>query len=498
MRGLYAQCNASCGCDVVASMAFAHAASAGLCFVLQLSQAEEAKSSKQENQPDLSSILLTLATNFLLYVVLIVVFVMLVHFYLEDDYPQNDPGYTSVPTHDSEVELVEDMPDNQLEMDDGRQENAMDDLDFNEEIPASSVSMSHPPLRRSHSNPSFLDFTSWDEPAVTKEEAVQRLMACGLGLTVCFVTWGLLQERMLTQPYDGEYFTYSYGLVFTNRLQALILSAFLMYYSNIPWPRLSSTQLYEFAFPSVSNMLSSWCQYEALRYVTFPTQVLSKSFKILPTMLMGKVLHEKHYEAWEYGVATMIAFGIWLFIDSTENLQLGVNVTGDLGGQKGAICGLFLLLAYLFFDSFTGQYQTRMFIRDKSINPVAMMLMINAFSTLFSFITLVHTEELTPAIKFMFDHPQIHVHFLLFSVCSTVGQVFIFYTMKNFGAVVFAIIMTIRILLSIVFSCLIYDHPIAELDYVGMFVVFLAVGYRIQRKTEGNNACSLVVFGCLV
>src|SRR3546814_7806132 len=98
-----------------------------------------------------------------------------------------------------------------------------------------------------------------------------------------------------------------------------------MYCSNIQWPKLATAQLYKFAFPSVSNMLSSWCQYEALRYVTFPTQVLSKSFKILPTMLMGKLLHEKHYEAWEYGVATMIAFGIWLFLDSSENLQLGVS-----------------------------------------------------------------------------------------------------------------------------------------------------------------------------
>lgn len=96
-------------------------------------------------------------------------------------------------------------------------------------------------------------------------------------------------------------------------------------------------------------------------------------------------------------------------------------------------------------------------------------------------------QELAPAINFVYHHPQIHVHFLLFSICSTVGQVFIFYTMKNFGAVVFAIIMTVRILLSIVFSCLIYDHPIAELGYVGMFVVFLAVGYRIQRKTEGKK-----------
>src|SRR3546814_12219729 len=143
-------------------------------------------------------------------------------------------------------------------------------------------------------------------------------------------------------------------------------------------------------------MLSSWFQDEALRYGTFPTQVLSKSFKILPTMLMGKLLHEKHYEAWEYGIATMIAFGIWLFLDSSENLQLGVSAVGDLVGQKGAVCGLVLLLAYLFFDSFTGQYQPRLFLRDKSINPLAMMLMIHAFSTLFYSTTLSYPASRNP------------------------------------------------------------------------------------------------------
>ena len=33
------------------------------------------------------------------------------------------------------------------------------------------------------------------------------------------------------------------------------------------------TPLYKYSFCSVSNTLSSWCQYEALKFVSFPTQV---------------------------------------------------------------------------------------------------------------------------------------------------------------------------------------------------------------------------------
>ena len=96
------------------------------------------------------------------------------------------------------------------------------------------------------------------------------------------------------------------------------------------------------------------------------------------------------------------------------------------------------------------------------------MFYLNAFSTVFSFITLVHTRELTPFFHFISKHPSIHLHFWLFSICSTIGQLFIFLTIKTFGPVVFAIIMSTRILLSIAASCFLYGHPIPPLGKEGM------------------------------
>lgn len=52
-----------------------------------------------------------------------------------------------------------------------------------------------------------------------------------------------------------------------------------------------------------------------------------------------------------------------------------------------------------------------------------MMFYLNAFSAVFSFITLVHTQELMPFFQFVTNHPSIHLHFWLFSICSTIGQV---------------------------------------------------------------------------
>lgn len=81
-----------------------------------------------------------------------------------------------------------------------------------------------------------------------------------------------------------------------------------------------------------------------------------------------------------------------------------------------------------------------------------MMFIMTAFSTIFSFVTLVHQDELMPFFTFVSDHPEIHLHFVAFGVCSTIGQLLIFHTIRSFGAVVFAIIMTVSACMEACFS----------------------------------------------
>jgi hypothetical protein len=53
-----------------------------------------------------------------------------------------------------------------------------------------------------------LDFKTYNQEHFTKKQVLQRLLTCTIGLNVSFVICGILQERMLTQPYnDGEFFT---------------------------------------------------------------------------------------------------------------------------------------------------------------------------------------------------------------------------------------------------------------------------------------------------
>ena len=59
--------------------------------------------------------------------------------------------------------------------------------------------------------------------------AAARLGVCVVGIQVSYLLWGLMQERIMTRPYEtGELFRSSKFLVFANRIIALLVSALVL------------------------------------------------------------------------------------------------------------------------------------------------------------------------------------------------------------------------------------------------------------------------------
>lgn len=442
-----------------------------------------------ENAPMLSPAaeaeLFMLATNFLLYVAMVLIITMIAKIYFPEALERVQPMLATPTTRTFSYRRVSD----EEAAKNGGSYYSSDEEDEDEKALVPSESQESMKSKGEQSTGSVIsEILEFEQENTSKAEVLRRLALCVLMLNVTFVTWGVLQERMLTRRYPrytGEFFVYSYALVFTNRFWTLIMSGMLMLY--LKPRRSSSTVIYEYSFPSISNMLSSWCQYEALRYVSFPAVTLFKSFKLMPVMLMGKFLGNKQYPQYDYWVALTIGVGIAMFMTSTDDLKVGF--TNNIYDQRNSTVwtGIMLLGLFLFFDSFTSQWQSRMFQRHKDLSMVELMFATSAFSSLLSIITLIHNQELGPALDFVIRHSEIHMHFFLFSVCSTIGQLLIFYTIKNFGAVVFTIIMTTRVLMSIALSCYMYGHNVSDTGFFGLILVMAAIGYRIRMKAQGTQ-----------
>ena len=150
--------------------------------------------------------------------------------------------------------------------------------------------------RQSQSNEDMKEFSvSKDEKSASKEakEALPlartlKLLFCFVGLQISYIAWGVVQEQLMTNEYKLGRFKSSAFCVFGNRFFALFISLAIViwnrYRSKTPLPE---APYHYYAPSSLSNSISSWAQYEALKFVSFPTQVLSKSCKVIPVMLVS-------------------------------------------------------------------------------------------------------------------------------------------------------------------------------------------------------------------
>ena len=314
-----------------------------------------------------------------------------------------------------------------------------------------------------------------------KDTAV--LLFCFAGLQICYLTWGLLQERIMSYEYGaedgipGEYFKNSQFLVFMNRILAFFTACTVL---SLTRPPTHKAPLYKYSYSSFSNIMSSWFQYEALKFVSFPVQVLAKASKVIPVMLMGKLVSNKSFKMYEYATAVMISLGITLFLYTSQD-----NVKDD--NKVTTFSGIVCLLGYLAFDAFTANWQGELFATYK-MSSVQMMAGVNLFSVLFTTVSLIQQGGFMESISFMTRHSIFIWHIVLLSVCSAGGQLIIYYTISRFGPVTFTIIMVIRQGLAILLSCLTYGHPVTAFGILGICMVFTAMLLRVYFNQQHKAA----------
>ena len=158
-------------------------------------------------------------------------------------------------------------------------------------------------------------------------------MTCAMANIVTLGVYGVLQQRIMTIPYSSvgkegypdAIFTSSIFLVFSNRLFSLVVGFVALAYTRPKgmslfsrewwWPH---SNLENYMCVALSNLISTLCQYEVLKYLTFAMSTLAKAAKILPTMLWGYVLHGKRFQTSKYFSAIIVTAGCFLFLSNSS------------------------------------------------------------------------------------------------------------------------------------------------------------------------------------
>jgi len=287
-----------------------------------------------------------------------------------------------------------------------------------------------------------------------------KLAACFCGLQASYLTWGYMQELIMTTQFEATErvpngkFPSAAFCVFSNRFLAVIVAAVAVKAKHGSIFTNNAAPIWAFTPCALSNTMSSWSQYASLKvrklrekvqiaqlheclshiftmetqYVSFPVQTVFKSSKIIPVMLMGRLLKGTTYRLSQYVEALLITVGVAVFSVASKS---------PAGNPHTELIGLILLLMYISFDSFTSQWQDKIYQQygRQNVDPYQMMLGVNTSAICITTFGLIVTGDLPIVLEFLTVNPIALQYNIITAITSASGQLCIFYTIKEFGPI---------------------------------------------------------------
>jgi len=300
--------------------------------------------------------------------------------------------------------------------------------------------------------------------------AMQGLLIAG-ALQACFISYGILKEMLVTQDHIA-----SPVLVLSSRFGAIVCAAIFMLLSE---GRITlGAPIHSMLAFAFTNEASTWAGYEMLKYVSFPVQVMAKSVKMLPSMLMGRLLNGNRYSTYQYlqAVAALVCVAIMNFTDSGTGggkKGKGGSDAEDMSAMYKLGMGVAMLMVFFACDSFTSQWQDKLYQQYPGLTQTQMMLGGNLLGFLLTSGTLVAAwPKVQESIAVAVARPEVMGRIICLGFVYALGQFCIYSAIRILGPLSFTWIMTARQLLSVLISLVFFGHGVSVTKVVCILVVF--------------------------
>ena len=335
-----------------------------------------------------------------------------------------------------------------------------------------------------------------------------KLVFAVAGIFFAFGAFAVLQEDVYRTSYAGERFSATFLVLIVERsvntavgaLGALLLarpdggdeSADRVRSSRSEKKTLFRVPVAAIATSGVSQMLAMAFANEALRFVSFPTQVLGKSCKMIPVMIGGVVAGRK-YPASQYAQVAVVTAGVVAFnLGKSRRVSLGVSRSGAEQLERDSAYGLSLIAASLAMDLVTAALQDRVKTATARLNPdraspktsmFESMLWTNAGGACAAFLLAAGTGQLGTGLAFCARHVAAARNVAFYALASVIGQLFVYFTITEFDPLVLSTVTTTRKIFSTVYSAA--RSPAAALNktqWGGCAAVFAAIAWETLEK----------------
>ncbi|MQL93092.1 hypothetical protein Taro_025733 [Colocasia esculenta] len=331
--------------------------------------------------------------------------------------------------------------------------------------------------------------------ALTDRPKWQQFLICSSGFFFGYLVNGICEEYVYNhlQFSYGWYFTFVQGFVY---LILIYLQGFTTKHMVNPWKT--------YVKLSAVLMGSHGLTKGSLAFLNYPAQLMFKSTKVLPVMVMGAFIPglRRKYPAHEYISAVLLVVGLILFTLADANTS-----------PNFSMIGVVMVSGALVMDSFLGNFQEAIF----TMNPETTQLpshglrgavpeetylrQCNSFlfqmemlfcSTVvglpFLIPPMVLTGELVRAWNSCSQHLYVYVVLVLEAMATFVGQVSVLSLIAIFGAATTAMVTTARKAVTLLLSYLIFTKPLTEQHGTGLLLI--AMGIVLKLLPENKDPAS--------
>jgi UDP-galactose transporter B1 len=206
----------------------------------------------------------------------------------------------------------------------------------------------------------------------------------------------------------------------------------------------------------------------ALHFISYPTQALVKACKILPVMIVGLVRKTYDHPVIKYVCGVLMTVGLVIFnvakFGKKDADSIDINYVGG-----------FWLIVSLLFDGLVGTQSDIEKARGNKTHAFHLMVSNNLVGLLFSVALMIFNyveiqHELT--IENIKD-------LAIIGFSGAIGQIFIFLTITKFDCFLLTTVTTSRKFFSLLISIIVFSHPMNQIHWFGITIVFTAIGLDV-------------------
>mmetsp|Transcript_45974 Transcript_45974/g.67843 ORF Transcript_45974/g.67843 Transcript_45974/m.67843 type:complete len:480 (+) Transcript_45974:113-1552(+) len=309
-------------------------------------------------------------------------------------------------------------------------------------------------------------------------DAVKLLIGAG-GIYTAFLYYGSLQEDVFRYTAeDGSSFKAAWFLQVLEALANVVIGFMGMQLTGAT----KGIPLKMFGISGAAQVSAKACTSLALANgLSFPVATLAKSGKMAPVMAGSLLLGGATYSIREYLQVVAI-------IGGTAIVSMGKKKGGS---SSSSSLGVAYIILSLVLDGVTAGFQKKLKMETAKAGvkpkPYDFMFWTNLFMFLTATVIAAGLGEVTAGIAFCSSNPEILSKIVKFSLCSGVGQSFIFYTIANFDPLVLSTVTTTRKIFSVLLSIFLKGHSLSGTGWSGIALACSGIVSELHLKSSAKK-----------